>query len=681
MTKSLTHFGSILLMVIGIAMLPHIAAAAVAFHAAGEAGEISNLTSTSWNHTVSGTNRYLVVGISGWDNSSSLSGITVTYNGDTMTRLGGLDTGGNNVAVLFGLVNPDTGTNQVSITGIPAGFSELAAGSVSFTGVDQSTPTGTLVTEADGSVNITQAAGDLGIDILYEGDDIPSPAADGVERVSVAAAAFELRMQTRGGTGSVTMAWTPVSDATLTAVPIKAAADAPAGGSSTLVKPPNNLGLVGYWSFNEGTSTRATDFSGNGNHGTFSNIANPPTVTSGWTNGKRSKALALDDSNDLVTVQNSPSLENTTSTFTATFWFKSNGFADFQDIVSKSDGSNCQWCISANASNDLDFFFSDASTLVHNMCTGCNLSANQWHHIGITYDAAANAIVWYVNGSVVADNNANETTNMTSKTYDVIFGEAVSGEECNCVLDELRIYNRVLTGNELASLSRTGAVRFTSNSKTLTQGSSLENSLVGLWTFDGQDATDRIYDRSGNNNHGYVFNGATSSMKTIGKLGQALDFDGANDYIETNSITFGSAFSFSFWFKDDGTANGDDLVSWSAFRFCNRTVSGGDFELQCSPNSSPGAVTSTTVVFGDGEWHHAVFTATAGSQSLYIDGVLEDTGSAAMDTDNATVRLAGKDFDGETFNGKLDDVRVYNRVLTASEAKQLYNLGKAKITQ
>src|SRR5262245_53133567 len=70
----------------------------------------------------------------------------------------------------------------------------------------------------------------------------------------------------------------------------------------TLSKPPNNLGLVGYWSFNEDAGTIATDFSGDRNHGSMSGIANPPTAASGWTNGKRGTALRFDGTNDTVVV-------------------------------------------------------------------------------------------------------------------------------------------------------------------------------------------------------------------------------------------------------------------------------------------------------------------------------------------------------------------------------------------
>ncbi|MFA6294928.1 MAG: LamG domain-containing protein, partial [Candidatus Paceibacterota bacterium] len=54
-----------------------------------------------------------------------------------------------------------------------------------------------------------------------------------------------------------------------------------------------NSGLVGYWSFDEGTSTIAHDFSGKGNNGVFTNISEPPTSSSGWTNGRLGKGMRL----------------------------------------------------------------------------------------------------------------------------------------------------------------------------------------------------------------------------------------------------------------------------------------------------------------------------------------------------------------------------------------------------
>src|SRR5437867_1258430 len=58
----------------------------------------------------------------------------------------------------------------------------------------------------------------------------------------------------------------------------------------------------------------------------------------------------------------------------------------------------------------------------------------------------------------------------------------------------------------------------------------LNSGLVGWWTFDGKDVAGvTAYDRSGNANSGTLTNGPT---KTIGKIGQALNFDGTDDYVQ-----------------------------------------------------------------------------------------------------------------------------------------------------
>ena len=84
--------------------------------------------------------------------------------------------------------------------------------------------------------------------------------------------------------------------------------------AATLSKPANNLGLVGYWSFNEGTSTLATDFSGNGNSGTLYD-------NSSWTNGRFGKALLFDGSGDYVDLGAPPSLNlQSANKFTLSAW-------------------------------------------------------------------------------------------------------------------------------------------------------------------------------------------------------------------------------------------------------------------------------------------------------------------------------------------------------------------------
>jgi len=64
--------------------------------------------------------------------------------------------------------------------------------------------------------------------------------------------------------------------------------------------PPNNLGLVGYWSMEDGAGTTATDFSGNGNTGTLTNMDDTD-----WVDGKFGKALSFDGVDDEISASDS----------------------------------------------------------------------------------------------------------------------------------------------------------------------------------------------------------------------------------------------------------------------------------------------------------------------------------------------------------------------------------------
>jgi len=73
-------------------------------------------------------------------------------------------------------------------------------------------------------------------------------------------------------------------------------------------------------------------------------------------------------------------------------------------------------------------------------------------------------------------------------------------------------------------------------------------------------------------------------------------------------------------------------------------------------------------------------------QSVYVDGafVISDTDAAVDDTvSNSEPLEIALENQAEKFNfpGTIDDVRIYNRALSASEVKQLYKLGQATIKQ
>src|SRR5574343_1726631 len=80
-------------------------------------------------------------------------------------------------------------------------------------------------------------------------------------------------------------------------------------------------------------------------------------------------------------------------------------------------------------------------------------------------------------------------------------------------------------------------------------GDTLKSGLVGHWTFDGADLVNNVADKSGNGNVGSMINfAATSTAKTGGVLGQALKFDGVNDYIDLgDTVSQSGSFSICSW--------------------------------------------------------------------------------------------------------------------------------------
>jgi hypothetical protein len=202
---------------------------AVAFDAATSAGEGYTGTSKSWNHTCSGSDRTLVVCISGWDDNEDPDAASVTYNGSPPSFLGTTNFGvGQNFSCLWGMAAPAAGSNAVSVTGLPATvLSETGFGSVSFTGVDQTTPFGTFAAGANLSTpraTIVLAADDMGIAAVYRGPAF-TPASGFTQRISTGS--DDLGVVTGTGTGSVSAGYAGTGDSAAAAIPIKAAAAGP----------------------------------------------------------------------------------------------------------------------------------------------------------------------------------------------------------------------------------------------------------------------------------------------------------------------------------------------------------------------------------------------------------------------------------------------------------------------
>ncbi len=196
----------------------------VAFDAVGPSAAGASVTSgssLSWNHTVtsSGSNLLLMVAVAvgGPDTNRTLS---VTYNGVAMTSVGLVHS--NNQAQgyvqLFSLKAPASGAHPVQVT-LSGGNASLEAGSVSFTGVDQTTPVRNVVTSfgngTSPNVTVTSAPGDMVVDAMVTGCTgtiTSSKTLRWLKQVNCLTAGGVGGQSTAAGVASVTMGYTVPTD-------------------------------------------------------------------------------------------------------------------------------------------------------------------------------------------------------------------------------------------------------------------------------------------------------------------------------------------------------------------------------------------------------------------------------------------------------------------------------------
>ena len=216
------------------------------------------------------------------------------------------------------------------------------------------------------------------------------------------------------------------------------------------------------------------------------------------------------------------------------------------------------------------------------------------------------------------------------------------------------------------------------------------NGLIAYYPFTGN-----AIDSSGNGNNGTV-NGATLTTDRFGKANNAYNFNGTSDYIQVaNSASLNSVsnqITISMWL------NYDNLLSdynWKGISKGGWNVGSG-YELlyRNSYNGDSGGVQLTSSYSGydasyfnldtlQGKWINLISTYSQSQGKLYCNGKLipgsASGGGFSNFISNTYDLLIGKRNPNDQFagyvNGKLDDIRIYNRALDSSEVQALYNEG------
>ncbi len=467
-----------------------------------------------------------------------------------------------------------------------------------------------------------------------------------------------------------------------------------ASGINSSLPGPNNLnqGLVGWWTFDgPDMISNVKDKSGNGNHGSMIGFT---STSSAVVTGKVGQALKFDGSNDYVDAPDSSALDSLEGASGATiaFWVKNNNKTGH--FIYRNSGSTGR-LFSVYGSSFFDIAtiwrYGGSGTGGSQLDINCNsatcpIPLGQWTHVVVMYNDPASYV--YINGVQKATTNGTGGALNTNISTPLKIGTNNDASAfANATIDDIRIYNRALGAQEIAQLYNA-----TKGSKINTPSSfdSINNNLVAYWTFDGANLTPNVRDTSGNGKHGYFqYFGATSTVVRQGKVGQALTFDGNVTSIGliSNPITTVSnpSSSCAWAYNKDLTVS---PAGWNQ-TFLNfyidasngirmgSIVNDGKLFVSYRSGATAKGSQSSSAVFSNNTWVHVCYVFDGNNVDLYKDGLSIATSTNTDSPGGASVLGARDDQGNGNWYGYLDDIRVYNRALSATEIKKVYDSSKS----
>jgi hypothetical protein len=475
-----------------------------------------------------------------------------------------------------------------------------------------------------------------------------------------------------------------------------------------------NVDLEGWWLTTDNTGTTLVDISGNGRDATLNG-------TNSWVADSVGAVNRFDNSssngNNARTANTQPDL---TSGYTATFWVKHEEAAatgnKYGAGLALTDGSGTgSWW--NTISSDLELYFNTSSStssqwpqIVQNRNNGGTISAyafndstrasqnDVWKFWAITFDGT-NARI-YRDASLIGTSGTLAAPLSTTGKHIVINGVADTATGLTCSMQNIRLYSRALSADEVTllyerpfeGLTYGDAFHYdppTPANLTPLTSDSINNSQIGWWALtETDDYASGAADISGNANNGTQSGGVLSE---VSPLGGVASFDGVNDIIDASAYTIASTSSMTMagWIRYTSTVG-----SVSVLNICN---AGGGTTAQYTRNigvSSSGTAACTvqsgtaiaqavgSTVFDIGEWYFVVGTFDKVGSSydveIFVNGVSEatasGTGSELIPYTNTCIGGARRYNNAITAVEpcEIHNVRLWDRILTSDEIWSIY---------
>ena len=233
---------------------------------------------------------------------------------------------------------------------------------------------------------------------------------------------------------------------------------------------------------------------------------------------------------------------------------------------------------------------------------------------------------------------------------------------------------------EIGALTTAPSAPISSSTLEPTGTEVVPSGLLGHWRLDETTGTDAL-DSSGNVYNGIYYNMASGAATgtSEGVVATSMAFDGSDDYMRVSTTFDLAEFTVCGWFMPDEGADDNALISKFEDTSNGWWVEYVDGELLVKDDiGSPGSDDPLyQTAIPQTQWTH--FCAGINSNPnnfLYINGTLigdSDTPSGSWDSITSDrIYIAQRGNGSKYVDGRLDDIRLYNRALTASEVQQVY---------
>jgi hypothetical protein len=384
--------------------------------------------------------------------------------------------------------------------------------------------------------------------------------------------------------------------------------------------------------------------------------------------GKFGAGAYFNGSNGYIDITGVPNFSSTGLSISA--WVYSDSFASVSTIVNLYGNNSIVWYIDGSG----NMVRSGQGTTITSTST---VATGSWQHCVMTVDNTG-FLTYYINGSAAGSGDSTTSIFNDNNSSDLI--GAYMGSPSGFFsgkIDQLRIFQKELSSSEVSTLYAETAATVESldplsEDTTDTLQVLGDSSCIATYQFENDET-----DLSGN----YDATGAAIQY-AAGRYGQAASYDGSNSKVSISALGFLTGdvdFSVSMWVKFDNVSGDKCLFAQGAnagtFQATGYIVRGNN---QVYHNNYGAAdFFSGSFTFSADVWTHIAFSynSTSNVHTMYINGSSAGTltKEIALQSNNTGGCIGADQLGGTKFKGEIDQTRIFNKTLSASEVTTLYN--------